>query len=154
MTSFNHRDEHIDDGMIKVEVNLDDMTAEMLGYLMDELFEKGANDVYYTPIYMKKNRPAVMLSLLCEKAKLSSIKSYLFTETTTFGIRSYPISVHRLERHFRTVSSPWGEITVKQAFHNGELVEQSPEYEDCAKLARAHGVPLKTVYQQVWSKLN
>ena len=89
---------HIDGEMFKVEVNLDDISGEILGYVMDLLIEAGANDVYYTPIYMKKNRPAVLLQLLCSAAKLDYMKQILFRETTTLGIRYYPLTVHRMEK--------------------------------------------------------
>ena len=71
--------EHIDSEMIKLEVNLDNMSGEWLGYVMDLLFDAGANDVYYTPIYMKKNRPAVLLQLLCSKSKIYTMKEILFS---------------------------------------------------------------------------
>ncbi|MFB5662346.1 nickel insertion protein [Alteribacillus sp. HJP-4] len=153
MPEFNHRYEHIDDNMFKVEINLDDMTPEMIGHLMDRLFAVGANDVYYTPIYMKKNRPAVLLTLLCSADVLPVVKKHLFVETTTFGLRYYPISVHRLERSFISLSTPWGDITVKQAFHQGKLVEQSPEFEECARAAQAADIPLKDIYQYIWAAL-
>src|SRR5690625_5131298 len=90
--------EHIDDEMLKMEVNLDDISGEILGYLMDLLIESGANDVYYTPIFMKKNRPGILLQLLCSREKIDHMKRILFTETTTLGIRYYPLTVHRAER--------------------------------------------------------
>ncbi len=145
--------EHIDDGMIKMEVNLDDMPGEWLGSVMDLLFEAGANDVFYTPIYMKKNRPGVLLQLLCAASNLDQMKEILFKETTTLGVRYYPLSVHRLERAFRHVQTKWGAVTVKEGLYNGELIQSAPEYEECKKLARENKIPLKTVYQQVWRAL-
>lgn len=148
---FEHRTEHIDDQMIKVEVNLDDTTGETLGYVMDHLFALGANDVFYVPIFMKKNRPAVMLQLLCDASKLDKMKELLFKETTTLGIRTYPVQVHRLERTFQKVETEWGAITVKIGFHQGELVQVSPEYEDCKRVAEHYQVPLKDIYRRVWA---
>ncbi|UTR11921.1 LarC family nickel insertion protein [Evansella sp. LMS18] len=148
--NFNaHRDEHIDSQMIKIEVNLDDMPGEMLGYLMDKLLQAGANDVFYTPIYMKKNRPAVLMQLLCDESLTDSMKEILFTETTTLGIRYYPLSVHRLERRFIKTLTPWGEVTIKEGRFQGKLVQQSPEYEDCRKLAEENQIPLKKIYQYI-----
>lgn len=147
-------DEHIDDNMLKLEVNLDDTPGEWLGHVMDLLFEAGANDVFYIPIYMKKNRPGVMLQLLCDRAKAKSMEQILFNETTTLGIRYYPLTVHRLERHFRKVMTDWGEVTVKEGLYEGNMVQRAPEYEDCRKIAREKNVPLKEVYQQVWEKMN
>jgi pyridinium-3,5-bisthiocarboxylic acid mononucleotide nickel chelatase len=90
--------EHVDDGMVKMEVNLDDIPGEWLGNVMDLLFEAGAKDVFYTPIYMKKNRPGVLLQLLCSQNSVQSMEEILFTETTTLGVRYFPLTVHRLER--------------------------------------------------------
>src|SRR4051812_18178580 len=103
MVSHPHNNEHIDDEMVKMEVNLDDVPGEWLGYVMDLLFEAGANDVFYTPIYMKKNRPGVLLQLLSSHQKLDQMKEILFKETTTLGVRYYPLTVHRLERQFKSV---------------------------------------------------
>ncbi|MFD1779524.1 nickel insertion protein [Fredinandcohnia salidurans] len=146
--------EHIDSEMIKLEVNLDNMSGEWLGYVMDLLFHAGANDVYYTPIYMKKNRPAVLLQLLCSKSKLDKMKDILFSETTTLGVRYYPLSVHRLERTFTEVITKWGKVTVKEGIFEGESVQKSPEYEDCRRIAEENGIPLKKVYEEVWKEIN
>ncbi|WP_085991132.1 nickel insertion protein [Oceanobacillus senegalensis] len=146
--------EHIDSNMIKMEVNLDDISGEWLGYVMDRLFEAGANDVFYTPIYMKKNRPGILLQLLCSNGKMEKMKDILLKETTTLGIRYYPLTVHRMERRFIKVETPWGTITVKQGVDkDGEVFQSSPEYEDCKKIAENHGIPLKQVYEAVWSRL-
>ena len=75
---------------------------------MDLLIESGANDVYYTSIYMKKNRPGILLQLLCSQENLDKMKQILFKETTTLGVRYYPLTVHRVERRFREVSTKWG----------------------------------------------
>lgn len=141
--------EHIDSEMVKMEVNLDDMPGEWLGYVMDLLFEQGANDVYYTPIYMKKNRPGTLLQLLCSDRKIDEMKNILFRETTTLGIRYYPLSVHRLERVFVTAQTEWGPITVKKGIYGGEVVQWAPEYEECKLVAKAHGIPLKAVYAAI-----
>ncbi len=147
---FSHSEEHVDTDMVKMEVNLDDIPGEWLGYVMEQLFEAGANDVFYTPVYMKKNRPGVMLQLLCEQKKIPEMQEIIFTETTTLGIRYHPLSVHRLERIFYKVRTEWGEVTVKKGLHNGESVQSAPEYEDCCKISRDHNVSLKQVYQRVW----
>lgn len=123
---FSHTEEHVDKDMVKMEVNLDDISGEWLGYVMDQLFEAGANDVFYTPIYMKKNRPGVMLQVLCDQKMIIRMKEILFAETTTLGIRYYPLSVHRLARTFYHVQTEWGDVTVKQGLHNGEIVQSAP----------------------------
>ncbi|AST89997.1 nickel insertion protein [Sutcliffiella cohnii] len=145
--------EHIDSEMVKMEVNLDDISGELLGYVMDLLFEAGANDVYYTPIYMKKNRPAVQLQLLCSEQKVAAMKEILFKETTTLGVRYYPLSVHRLERRFTKVETKWGPVTVKVGMLEQNAVQKAPEFDECKKIAQQHGVPLKTVYEEVWKTM-
>ena len=145
--------EHVDGDMFKLEVNLDDIPGEWLGYVMDRLFDAGANDVFYTPIYMKKNRPGVLLQLLCSEADLDKMKQILLSETTTLGIRYYPITVHRSERRFVTVETEWGQVTVKQGVRDGQVFQHSPEYEACRRLAEEHHIPLKKVYEAVWKKL-
>lgn len=142
--------EHIDDQMVKMEVNLDDISGEWLGYVMDVLFDAGANDVFYTPIYMKKNRPGILLQLLCRKDVINQMKNILLKETTTLGIRYYPLTVHRMERKFTQVETKWGPITVKQGVTDGEVFQSSPEYEECRKIAEKYDVPLKKVYEEVW----
>jgi uncharacterized protein (DUF111 family) len=154
MVSHPHNNEHIDDEMIKMEVNLDDVSGEWLGYVMDLLFEAGANDVFYTPIYMKKNRPGVLLQLLSSRHKLDKMKEILFKETTTLGVRYYPLTVHRLERKFKIIETEWGPVTVKEGYHAGNLVQRAPEYEECKEIAKEHNVPLKQVYEQVWKTFN
>ncbi len=147
-------EEHLDEAMVKMEVNLDDISGEWLGYVMDLLFEAGANDVFYSPIYMKKNRPGILLQLLCSQQIVNKMKEILFTETTTLGIRYYPLTVHRLERVFKKVHTEWGTVTVKIGLMNGQEVQRAPEYEECKSLARQHNVPLKKVYEQVWKRLD
>ncbi|WP_138420102.1 nickel insertion protein [Aquibacillus sediminis] len=146
-------EEHIDGQMVKMEVNLDDISGEWLGYVMDVLFEAGANDVFYTPIYMKKNRPGILLQLLCSKTSMEKMKEILLRETTTLGIRYYPLTVHRMERNFKKVQTDWGAVTVKQGISNGEVFQSSPEFEDCKEIAKRMNVPLKKVYEQVWQAL-
>lgn len=145
--------EHIDNQMWKLEVNLDDTPGEWLGYVMDKLLEVGANDVFYSPIYMKKNRPAVQLHILCQEHDFNKIKDILLTETTTLGFRYYPLTVFRMERRQRIVETKWGSVTVKEGIHNGKVIKSSPEYEDCRQIAEEHNIPLKTIYEEVWKQL-
>ncbi len=142
--------EHIDPDMIKMEVNFDDIPGEWLGYVMDLLLDNGANDVYYTPIYMKKNRPGTLLQLLCSTENMDRMKEIIFRETTTLGIRYYPLTVHRLERKFEQVLTEWGPVTVKKGMQDGHTVQWAPEFEECKRIAQTHGIPLKKVYEQVW----
>lgn len=152
--SFNHEKEHIDEHMVKLEVNLDDMSPEWLGYVLDKLFEAGANDAFYIPIYMKKNRPGILLQVLCHREKLTTMKKIIFSETTTLGIRYSTIYVHRLERRFRKLETVLGTITIKEGLYNGEVVQVAPEYEDCKRIAEREGIPLKQVFQTVWKSLS
>lgn len=144
--------EHLDDQVVKMEVNLDDISGEWLGYVMDLLFEAGANDVFYTPIYMKKNRPGVLLQLLCLKNKIDRMKEILFKETTTLGVRYYPLTVHRLERTFKKVETEWGIIDVKEGYFEGQIVQIAPEFDHCRKIAEEYDIPLKQVYAEVFKK--
>jgi hypothetical protein len=132
--------------MLKIEVNLDDISGELLGHLIDRLLAAGARDAFYIPIYMKKNRPAVMLQVLCGNAHLVSLCNILFRETTTFGLRYTPMTVHRLARTWHTVQTPWGDVRIKQGSHAGAIVQRAPEYEDCLAISGREGIPLKDVF--------
>ncbi len=145
--------EHIDNQMIKMEVNLDDIPGEWLGHVMDVLFEAGANDVFYTPIYMKKNRPGILLQLLCPAKSVEKMKNILLKETTTLGIRYYPLTVHRMERRFIQVQTEWGPVTIKQGISNGKVFQSSPEFEECKAISKRYDIPLKKIYQQIWKQI-
>jgi uncharacterized protein (TIGR00299 family) protein len=131
-----------------LETNLDDLPAEVVGYCYDLLLAAGALDVFSTPIFMKKNRPGVLLSVLALEAALPALEEILFRETTTFGVRRYPVSRHKLNRKPVTVSTPWGPVQGKLGWREGRSPVFSPEYEDCARVARQHGVALREVYAQ------
>ncbi|GGC83759.1 hypothetical protein GCM10007216_12970 [Thalassobacillus devorans] len=149
-----HQHEHTDHEMIKMEVNLDDIPGEWLGHVMDQLFEAGANDVYYIPIYMKKNRPGTMLQVLCPGSRADAMMDIIFQETTTLGVRYYPLSVKRLGRQYKKVETPWGVVPVKEGLLNNEVVQQAPEYSYCKEIAKKNRIPLKRVYQEVWKGIN
>jgi uncharacterized protein (TIGR00299 family) protein len=134
------------DQVVVLECNLDDSTGETLGYTMERLFEAGALDVWFTPIQMKKNRPAVLLSVLAPSNKVDALAFILLNETSTLGVRlSAPAHRLKADRRLRRVATPWGELQVKEKWMGGECLSVSPEYEDCARLARASGVPLVRV---------
>ena len=132
-----------------LETNLDDVPAEVIGYCYELLLAAGALDVFSTPIFMKKNRPGVLLSVLAPLEALPALEEILFRETMTFGIRRFPVSRHKLRREAHTVSTPWGPIRGKLGWREGRPPVFTPEYEDCARVARQHGVPLRTVYAAV-----
>ncbi|TXK84857.1 LarC family nickel insertion protein [Paenibacillus sp. N3.4] len=147
--NFNHREEHVDDDMLLIQANLDDMNPEWMSYIMDKLFEVGANDVFVIPIIMKKGRPGIMLNVLVEDKHLSVIEDVIFSETTTLGIRYLHASCHRLARTFEQVQTQWGLLTVKVGYHNGKLVQYAPEFKQCEQVAKLQGIPLKQVYEEV-----
>src|SRR5262249_50640809 len=130
-----------------LETNLDDIPSEIIGYCFDQLFAAGALDVFSTPIQMKKNRPGVLLSVMCRADKIAEMEAILFRETATFGIRRYPAQRHKLRREPCTVQTPWGPIRGKMGRRNG-LTIFTPEFDDCARVAREHNIPLREVYDQ------
>ncbi|WP_243359507.1 nickel pincer cofactor biosynthesis protein LarC [Fundidesulfovibrio terrae] len=129
-----------------LQCNIDDMTAEMLGVAMDLLMENGAMDVHFTPIQMKKNRPATCVSLLCSAADEERFKDLLFRHTTTLGIKSFPLDKTVLDISFERLDTPLGAVTMKNAIRHGKVVRSKPELEDCREMARRHDMPLSDVY--------
>lgn len=132
-----------------LECNLDDMNSEITGYLFDRLFSVGASDVYCTPILMKKNRPAVKVSVLCPAKAEAQIADVLLRETTTFGLRRFTVEKTSLERRVRMVSTSLGEVRLKNAFLDGKPLKSKPEFEDCRRIAEERGIPLREVYETV-----
>jgi uncharacterized protein (TIGR00299 family) protein len=131
-----------------LETNLDDLPAEIIGYCYDLLLAAGALDVFSTPIFMKKNRPGVLLSVLAPEPALAALEMILFRETMTFGIRRYPVNRHKLQRQPCTVNTRWGPVNGKLGWLEGGPPIFTPEFEDCARLARQHGVPLREVFAE------
>lgn len=129
-----------------LETNLDDIPAEVIGYCYEMLLTAGALDVFSTPIFMKKNRPGVLLSVLAPAEKLVELEDILFRETATLGIRRYQTARHKMNRKPCTVSTPWGPVQGKLGWREGQPPLFSPEYEDCARIAREQGIPLREVY--------
>jgi uncharacterized protein (DUF111 family) len=146
---FQHREEHVDEGMLLLQANIDDMNPELCSYVGELLFEAGANDVYWIPIIMKKGRPGIMLNVLVDERRLEDMEEVIFRETTTIGVRYLRASCHRLARNFEQVATPWGEINVKIGYHRGQMVQFAPEFKECEQVAKQHGVPLKKVYDEV-----
>jgi uncharacterized protein (TIGR00299 family) protein len=129
-----------------LETNLDDLPAEVIGYCYDLLLSAGALDVFTTPIFMKKNRPGVLLSVLAPESAVRAVEEILFRETTTLGVRRYEASRSKLHREPFTVETQWGPLQGKLRWLEGRQPIFAPEYEDCARVARQHGVPLREVY--------
>lgn len=136
-----------------LQCNIDDMTAEMLGVVMDTLMEAGAMDVHFTPILMKKNRPATCLSLLCAAQDEGRFTDLIFRHTTTLGVKRIPVDKAVLETRFERQDTPLGPVTFKQVRCDGAVVRSKPELEDCRTLAARHGVSLVEVYARIgWSR--
>jgi hypothetical protein len=132
--------------LVMLETNIDDMSPELHGYVVERLLAAGALDAYLTPVLMKKGRPGVIVSALCRVEDAAGLRGLLFAETTTLGIRASEIQRHCLPREVKTVDTPFGAIRVKIA-RWGEQEKAAPEYEDCRRAAMTHGAPLQQVYQ-------
>ncbi len=132
-----------------VESSIDDMNPELFGHLMDRLFEDGALDVYWIPIYMKKNRPGTMLQVLCKIEKRETLIQRILTETTTLGVRYYSSRRRLLERESVEMNTSYGVIAVKRIKDPQGNIRIVPEYEVCRKIAIERKVPLRIVYETV-----
>ncbi len=130
---------------VVVEANVDDMTGEVAAAAAAKLLEEGALDAWFEPIQMKKGRPALKLSVLSRRANLDAMAGTLFRETSTIGLRYYEVGRVEMERSMAVVETPFGEIKVKVAKGPGGAVNAAPEFEDCNRAAKEHGVPLKQV---------
>lgn len=133
------------DEIYLIQANIDDMTGQDCGYLMEKLLSIGAKDVYYTPIYMKKNRPAVILNVITQKSKEEEILDIIFTESTTIGVRKIKIDRVELQREIKTISTDYGDVKVKVSKYKDKVVNIKPEYEDLKKIAIENNMPLKNV---------
>jgi uncharacterized protein (TIGR00299 family) protein len=134
-----------DERLWMLETNLDDASPQIIGHVMDRVFELGALDCFFTPVQMKKNRPGVLLSVLCGRDEKEALMKLLFTETTTLGVRSYEVARRALQRGVVTVETQYGPIDVKVAHLDGRVVNEMPEFEQCRETAARAGVPLKIV---------
>jgi hypothetical protein len=136
-----------------IESNIDDMNPEFYDHISDRLFKAGASDVYYSQIIMKKGRPGVVLSVICEQGFEDIIKEIIFTESTTLGIRTFEFRKDTLAREFGKLNTVYGEVTVKRSFYKGKEVSVKPEYEECRKIASERNIPVKEVYYNIMSLL-
>ncbi|HZQ67253.1 MAG TPA: nickel pincer cofactor biosynthesis protein LarC [Terriglobales bacterium] len=132
--------------------NLDDLNPQVFGYVMDRLLEEGALDAFGVPVQMKKNRPGMLLTVLCKPEDAAKLTQLLFMETTTLGVRRRDELRQALSRKWVNVSTEWGDVRMKIASMNGTVTNYAPEYEDCRKLASEHRVPLKSVMQAAMEK--
>jgi uncharacterized protein (TIGR00299 family) protein len=132
-----------------LETNLDDCPAELVGYCFERLLAAGALDVFAVPVQMKKNRPGVLLSVIADPAAAAELEAILFRETGTFGVRRTTAQRSKLRREAVTVETPWGPVRAKRGWRGDGFEVVTPEYEDCARVARETGVPLRDVYAAV-----
>jgi uncharacterized protein (DUF111 family) len=135
------------DTIAVLESNLDDINAELLGYFTEKTLAQGALDVFHTPIQMKKNRPAVLLTILCAEADADKFSELMLSETTSFGVRRYTVERRKLRREILEVQTPYGKVAVKIGRLNGRVVQSAPEFESCKQLAASANIPLKLIYQ-------
>ena len=136
-----------------LETNIDDMNPEFYDVVMEKLFQAGAVDVFLTPIIMKKNRPATKLSVLTQQQNVEMLANEVLKNTTSFGIRFYPVERVMLEREFQEIETVLGKVKVKIGKRDGEICHISPEYEHCKKISREQGIPIKKVYEEIQSAI-
>ncbi len=134
--------------VVVLEANLDDMTPQVFGYVMERALAAGALEVFATPVQMKKSRPGMMLTVLAKPEDAAQLARLIFSETTTLGVRMREERRRCLPRRHVTVQTRWGEVRMKVASLNGTVANCAPEYEDCRRLAAEHRIPLKTVMQE------
>lgn len=135
------------DRVIRLETNLDDLSPEITGAVLRKLLAAGALDVWLTPIQMKKDRPGVMLTALCDEPALEQITALIFAETTTFGLRIEEVTRLKLQRRFETVQTEYGEVIVKVGLKEDHIVQAAPEFESVKALAEQTGHPLRRIYE-------
>jgi uncharacterized protein (TIGR00299 family) protein len=134
-----------DERLWMIETNMDDISPQILGHVMERAFDLGALDCFFTSVQMKKNRPGVLLSILCRDKERATLSELLFSETTTLGVRAYEVERRALERQIVGVETQYGPIDVKVAQLNGHIIKVMPEYDQCRQAARAANEPLRVV---------
>ncbi len=139
------------DSVCVLQTNIDDASGELVGSVMDKLFKNNALDVFTTPIYMKHNRPAIQMSVICELKDVGQLEQVIFKQGVTFGIRKQVLQRSKLAREFVSVQTGYGEIRIKVGMLDGEVVNAKPEFSDCAAAAKEHNVAVKTVLDAAMS---
>ena len=137
-----------EDTSLVIETNIDDMNPQVYDYIIEKLMKQGAQDVYLTPIIMKKGRPAILLSVLTDKANSDAVLDTIFRETTSIGVRIQEVGRKKLSREIREVETVYGRVRVKISKRGDEILTVTPEYDDCRKFAEERQVPLKTVIEE------
>ena len=133
--------------IVEIQTNIDDLSPEILGAVQERLFQAGALDVFFTPIQMKKSRPAMMLSVLCQPSAVETVQGIIFAETSTFGIRYREMNRKTLDRELVEVKTSAGQIQVKIGRHAGKILQVAPEFESCNEAAQRTRQPLKRIYE-------
>jgi uncharacterized protein (DUF111 family) len=135
------------DTIAVLETNLDDINAELLGAFVERAFQAGALDVFHTAIQMKKNRPGVLLTVLCNESDADRFADLMLRETSAFGVRRSLSQRRKLQRRFVTVQTAYGDVTVKLGLLNGGVLQVAPEFESCKQVAEGKNVSVKAVYE-------
>jgi uncharacterized protein (TIGR00299 family) protein len=128
-----------------IETNVDDMSPQIYGYFVERALSAGALDVFSTAAQMKKNRPGLLITLLCEPENVERLTDVIFRETTTIGVRTYEVRRKTLDREVVPVETPFGQVRMKISHWNGSILNATPEFEDCQRIAAQRGIPLKQV---------
>lgn len=150
--SEEHVQENVAAQSLVLECNIDDMNPEHYGYVLEKLFEAGASDAWMTPIIMKKSRPAVTLSVLCQPALRADMKELIYKHTTSLGIREIVVDKSMLQRKESNMDTSYGKVRIKKSYYKGKLVRSKPEYEDCKALAEKHGVSIADIERAIKQK--
>jgi uncharacterized protein (TIGR00299 family) protein len=140
-----------EDTSIVIETNIDDMNPQMYDYVIEKLMQQGAQDVYLTPIIMKKGRPAILLSVLTDRSKTDIVLDTLFRETTSIGVRIQEVRRKKLTREIKVVDTMYGKVRIKISRQGDEVLTMTPEYEDCRRIAEERQIPLKQVMEEAKS---
>jgi uncharacterized protein (TIGR00299 family) protein len=141
-------DAYEEDSSVVIETNIDDMNPQAYDYIIEKLMQQGAQDVYLTPIIMKKGRPAILLSVLTDKAKSEAMLNTIFRETTSIGVRINEVGRKKLTREIREVETVYGKVRMKVSRQGDETLTVTPEYEDCRRIAEERQIPLKQVIEE------
>jgi pyridinium-3,5-bisthiocarboxylic acid mononucleotide nickel chelatase len=136
-----------------LQCNIDDMNPEFFEYISERLFKAGASDVFLSNIIMKKSRPGIVINIICEKELAETVKTIIFTESTSLGVRTFPFRKDTLVRKFETLNTIYGEVHVKRSYYKGDEVSCKPEYDECKRIATEKGIPVKEVYNNIMAKL-
>jgi pyridinium-3,5-bisthiocarboxylic acid mononucleotide nickel chelatase len=138
---------------LQLECNIDDMNPEFFEYISERLFKAGASDVFISSIMMKKGRPGIVLNVICETELSDIVKSIIFTESTSLGIRTFPFKKDTLMRKFETLGTIYGDVPIKRSYFKGKEVSVKPEYDECRRIASERGIPVREVYNNIMAAI-